>query len=441
MNINNHIINNIDTYYNFIKNKSLDKLINENLDIFQDINNIILYGNNFYSNIYCYRILNNHLEENIDTNTFIFVIKKFKINYKEVEFEYYYTKNFYKIDLSKYYNNSQLIISKFIKNIILNKRIDNKKHIFILDNFHLLNQQTYSNLRVIFEQYTNNVIFICLASTISSIPDFMKSRTMMIRCPVIYNLKIFNNFVLKILEDYKEIYYELIDAQFIYKMEELCSNIDNENNFHTDDELYKIEFDFYKNLKDDLLIQHNIIQKLKLEDLYIDSSFNPFKILTILDCKLQHLIIDIIKIKTNKIKIENFNFDNELNNLLEDFSKNSISIENNVIISKYNYDKLNNIIKQHIDYLKKNKNIIKIIQKNKGIIYKLKTLTENNKIILENYLNYLINSKKQLLKNNESNINKIITLTSKIDTVTCNNSIKNNHFLEFYFLEIFKLIN
>ena len=441
MNINNHIINNINLYYDFIRNKSLDKLINENIDIFENINNIILYGNNFYSNLYCYRILNNHLEDNVHTNTFIFETKKIKINYKEIEFEYYYTKDFYKIDLSKYYTNSQLIVSEFIKNIILNKRIDSKKHIFILDNFHLLNQQTYSNLRVIFEQFTNNVIFICLASTVSSIPEFIKSRTMMIRSPIIYNPKILNKFVFKILEDYKEIYYELIDAQFIYKMEELCSNIDNENNFHTDDELYKIEFDFYQNLKDDLLIQDNVIQNLKLEDLYIDTSFNPFKILNRLDCKLQHIITSIIKIKTNKIKIENFNFNDELNNLLEDFSKNSISTENNTLISKYNYDKLINIIKQHIDYLKKNKNIIKIIEKNKNTIYKLNTLTENTKTILENYLNYLINFKKQLLKKNESKIQNIITLTSKIDSAICNDSIKNNHYLEFYFLEIFKLIN
>lgn len=441
MNINNHIINNINLYYDFIRNKSLDKLINENIDIFENINNIILYGNNFYSNLYCYRILNNHLEDNVHTNTFIFETKKIKINYKEIEFEYYYTKDFYKIDLSKYYTNSQLIVSEFIKNIILNKRIDSKKHIFILDNFHLLNHQTYSNLRVIFEQFTNNIIFICLASTVSSIPEFIKSRTMMIRSPIIYNPKILNKFVFKILEDYKEIYYELIDAQFVYKMEELCSNIDNENNFHTDDELYKIEFDFYQNLKDDLLIQDNVIQNLKLEDLYIDTSFNPFKILNRLDCKLQHIITSIIKIKTNKIKIENFNFNDELNNLLEDFSKNSISTENNTIISKYNYDKLINIIKQHIDYLKKHKNIIKIIEKNKNTIYKLNTLTENTKTILENYLNYLINFKKKLLKNNESKIQNIITLTSKIDSAICNDSIKNNHYLEFYFLEIFKLIN
>ena len=441
MNISNHIINNINLYYNSIRNKSLDKLINENIDIFENINNIILYGNNFYSNLYCYRILNNHLEDNVHTNTFIFETKKIKINYKEIEFEYYYTKDFYKIDLSKYYTNSQLIVSEFIKNIILNKRIDNKKHIFILDNFNLLNQQTYSNLRVIFEQFTNNVIFICLASTVSSIPEFIKSRTMMIRNPIIYNPKMLNKFVFKILEDYKEIYYELIDAQFIYKMEELCSNIDNENNYHTDDELYKIEFDFYQNLRDDLLIQDNVIQNLKLEDLYIDSSFNPFKILNRLDCKLQHIITSIIKIKTNKIKIEKFNFNDELNNLLEDFSKNSISTESNTIISKYNYDKLINIIKQHIDYLKKNKNIIKIIEKNKNTIYKLNTLTENTKTILENYLNYLIHFKKQLLKNNESKIQNVITLTSKIDSATCNDSIKNNHYLEFYFLEIFKLIN
>jgi hypothetical protein len=105
--------------------------------------------------------------------------------------------------------------------------------------------------------------------------------------------------------------------------------------------------------------------------------------------------------------------------------------KNNIFDDK---NELDYIIKNHINYIKKNKNIYNIIKKNKAIIYKLNNLCENSKIILENYLKYII---KNTRKHNHS---KIINLTSKTEYILKDNII-NNHYLEYYFLELHKLLS
>lgn len=428
MNIYEHVINNIDKYYDLIPNNMFDNIHKNNINLLDNISNIILYGNKFYGSMYSYYLLNKHLNKTFNTSLYKYETKMLKINNSNVEFNYYQSEHIIKLDFSSYYNNSNHIISKFLLPIIQNKRIDNNKHIILIENFNNLITQSFSILRVMLEKYKDNCIFIFIACSSHNIPDYIKSRCLMIRCPIINNNNLLNNFVENILKDYKIIYEDLIDTFFVSKLKNICANIDNENNFHTDDEIYNIEFKFYNELKDDLLIKNNFLKNIDSDNIYRLNYYNPFKILSIIDLKIQELLISILKIKVKNIKLDNNNQD-EIQELF-----NNLKITNNKNNIFDDKNELDYIIKNHINYIKKNKNIYNIIKKNKTIIYKLNNLCENSKIILENYLKYII---KNTRKHNHS---KIINLTSKTEYILKDNII-NNHYLEYYFLELHKLLS
>lgn len=137
----------IELYNNFINNIETDILLLLNdfcisyLNILDENKNTILYGNEF---MYLNTIIN--------------------IN-----------KTFNKANIIKNLDNENDYES--IKNIISNKRIDSKNHLFVINN---LNKKYESRLKKILDSENCKIILLC--PCLSKLNDFIKSRCVCINC-------------------------------------------------------------------------------------------------------------------------------------------------------------------------------------------------------------------------------------------------------------------
>lgn len=125
---------------------------------------------------------------------------------------------------------------------------------------------------------------------------------------------------------------------------------------------------------------------------------------------------------------------------LENFIKNDVEnmdIKNTNKFNKLdNYQNiLNNEIVAHLNFMKKEKNPLKVLPKNREFIFKLINLNFNNQIILENFLNIIIKKYHKYLS-----LKDVIELTSKIEHDILNATREIYHY-ESYLLKIYKMFH
>lgn len=138
-------------------------------------NNLLLYGNTGFP-------FELFIDEGIKRKFNSDVYKK-ECNWNK-DFVYYYNPNFIEIDIMNPYiikNTEQ--VPKFILSIIQNKHVSNLKHLFVIRNIDLMTYNDFSNFRIIFERFSNNVYFICTTHKINKIDSPIQSRFNLFRMP------------------------------------------------------------------------------------------------------------------------------------------------------------------------------------------------------------------------------------------------------------------
>lgn len=371
MTMENYFINNINQLYKNIPNKIIDNITKFSLDESMHMN---FFGpEEGLKDYYPYYIIN-HL-----TNTVLNMkdlrLYKSNINYKNnnIDFNLHTNKAFIEFNLHNKANYDKHIISKYLIHIIKVKNYKYDKHIVLLRNFDKLSFNAFMTLRRMMELYSPNVLFITVSNNLSKIPDAIKSRCLNIRCPILEKK-----------------------------------------------ELTKFTKVFLKDLNINTYTTNDINKLIKSCDL----DFN--KILLKLDTDNY-----FTNLKNNKI---NFNNDNQNEcdiDKLEEKISNTISLDNEPI--KYK-DILDSKIKKHLTFLKRTKNLLNVISKNREFIYDITYFNYSNQVILEKILKIILGKYKDI------KFELIIKLTSDTDI----NIIKSNrdifHF-EKYLLNIYKLFH
>ena len=142
----------------------------------------------------------------------------------------------------------------------------------------------------------------------------------------------------------------------------------------------------------------------------------------------------LIKLDTDNyftnLKNRNLSNNNNNNDKIEECISNTIVLDTDPV--KY-IDLLDNKIKDHLKFLKKTKNILKVILKNRDFIYKITYFNHNNQEILEKFL-------KILLKKKDIKYNIIINLTAETDVNIIKSSRDIFHY-EKYLFNIYKLFH
>ena len=180
--------------------------------------------------------------------------------------------------------------------------------------------------------------------------------------------------------------------------------------------------------------------KVFLKDLNIDSytTSDINKLIKSCDSDFNKMLLKLdtdnyfTNLKNNKMDFnDNQNdSDNGIDKLEEQIS-NTISLDNNPI--KYN-DLLDSKIKKHLTFLKRTKNLLNVISKNREFIYNITYFNYSNQEILEKILKIVLSKYKDI------KFDLIIKLTADTDM----NIIKSNrdvfHY-ERYLLNIYKIFH
>ena len=372
MAMENYFINNINKFYKNIPNKIIDNITNFSLDESMHMN---LFGpEEGLKDYYPYYIIN-HL-----TNTVLNIkdlrLYKTHISHKNnnIEFNLHTNTAFIEFDLYNRANYDKHIISKYLIHIIKVKNYKYDKHIVLLRNFDKLSFNAFMTLRRMMELYSPNVLFITVSNNLSKIPDAIKSRCLNIRCPILEKT-----------------------------------------------ELSKFTKVFLKDLNIDSYTTSDINKLIKS----CDSDFN--KILLKLDTDNY-----FTNLKNNKMDFNDNQNDSDSGiDKLEEQISNTISLDNDPI--KYN-DLLDSKIKKHLTFLKRTKNLLNVISKNREFIYNITYFNYSNQEILEKILKIVLSKYKDI------KFDLIIKLTADTDM----NIIKSNrdvfHY-ERYLLNIYKLFH
>lgn len=372
MAMENYFINNINKFYKNIPNKIIDNITNFSLDESMHMN---LFGpEEGLKDYYPYYIIN-HL-----TNTVLNIkdlsLYKTHISHKNnnIEFNLHTNTAFIEFDLHNRANYDKHIISKYLIHIIKVKNYKYDKHIVLLRNFDKLSFNAFMTLRRMMELYSPNVLFITVSNNLSKIPDAIKSRCLNIRCPILEKTEL-SKFTKVFLKDLN------IDSYTTSDINKLIKSCDLDFNKM----LLKLDTDnYFTNLKNN---------KMDFNDNQNDS-------------------------------------DNGIDKLEEQIS-NTISLDNNPI--KYN-DLLDSKIKKHLTFLKRTKNLLNVISKNREFIYNITYFNYSNQEILEKILKIVLSKYKDI------KFDLIIKLTADTDM----NIIKSNrdvfHY-ERYLLNIYKLFH
>ena len=99
---------------------------------------------------------------------------------------YYETPYFFEIDLMYPHQTKDMdLFSEFIKNIIEHPCIHEDRHIIILKGLDQISDKLRSTaLRVLLERYSKNAFFVCTTAYIGQIEPPLRSRFLLIRCPI-----------------------------------------------------------------------------------------------------------------------------------------------------------------------------------------------------------------------------------------------------------------
>ena len=154
-------------------------------------------------------------------------------------------------------------------------------------------------------------------------------------------------------------------------------------------------------------------------------------------------IIKIVKKLTTDYDIEKKDITKLIKKNENDIYKILLNLENLVKMDIDNSEKKNNNyqdilyndITTHLNYIRKEKNPLKVLQKNREFIFKLINFNFNNQIILENFLKIIIKKYNKYLP-----LNQIVKLTSKTDHDILNSSREIYHY-EMYLLKIYKMFH
>jgi DNA polymerase III delta prime subunit len=152
---------------------------------------------------------------------------------------------------------------------------------------------------------------------------------------------------------------------------------------------------------------------------------------------INHILNDYNKNNTNNLELDNKQINLLIKNCEYDIYKILLNLETQ-LLSNEDYvfvDNLYNIIKIQLDYLKKTKNIINVLKKNREFIYNLIYFNYDNQIILEQFL-------KILLSKYSKNIVplQIVKLTAEIDHNIIKSSREFYHY-EFYLTKIYTMFH
>lgn len=173
------------------------------------------------------------------------------------------------------------ILNKFLLNIINNKCIYLQRHIIIIKNIDLSENNSPQIFRVLLERFSNNVLFIVTTNTINSIEEPLRSRMLNIRIP------------LPSLEDNKKILSSLTDNKYRIIDRNLIKNI-----FFNETKILK-KYKAVPNLNFPPIIEiiENNISNLEIRKL----SLKMFQ----QDIKLKDIIMDLLySLKNENDKID-----------------------------------------------------------------------------------------------------------------------------------------
>lgn len=152
-------------------------------------------------------------------------------------------------------------------------------------------------------------------------------------------------------------------------------------------------------------------------------------------------IIKIVQKLTTNYNIEKKDITKIIKNNEGDIYKILLNLENIVNmdidnLENNNYqDILYNEILNYLNIIRKEKNALKIIQKNREFIFKLINFNFNNQIILENFLKIIIKKFYKYLP-----LDDIVQLTAKTDHDILSSS-REVYYYEIYLLKIYKMFH
>lgn len=98
-----------------------------------------------------------------------------------------YSMEFHPSELAAY---DRHIISQIIKPIIMQKSPVRERHIIVFHDAHALSKQAMMTLRRMFEMYHSTTLFILVATSLSSVPEAIRSRCCLLRCPVLQKTQV-----------------------------------------------------------------------------------------------------------------------------------------------------------------------------------------------------------------------------------------------------------
>ena len=345
MKLIDYFLNNINTYYKYLNNDIINNITKIKLNELPHIN---LYGTNeSMKNYYVYYIINQLTNSTFKNDLLRTEKYNINVNNNNVEFNVKIYDSFQELNLIYKSNYDRYIINKYIVNIIKNNNYHYDKHIIILRDFDKLNFGAYMSLRRIMELYSINVLFICVSTNISKIPDALISRFLNIRCPCL-DKKNLSDFTIKILEDLNINHYKKTE---INKLIKSCDNDINKILLKLDaDNFVKLNINI-TNIDDIGNALNNSIDinndPIKYKDVLKDSIKNHLSYLK----KTKKINLVLEKNRTFIYKITYFNYSNQ--EILENFVKIILKYFNKYLdcskIIQITTETDNNIIKSNRD--------------------------------------------------------------------------------------------
>ena len=174
----NHFYLNPCEYYPCISHSVVDMY--RRPDSLLDSPHILLYGSDFGLNrFYAHQILKWNFS-NLHTTPV-------QVNINNVDVEYTANSHFIEINFNTHLNKEKGALVDLIKNVTSTKNVFNRKHIIMLYNIDLLNNQMQCKLRRIVETSDSNATYIAVCSRLSKLMDPIVSRFFPLRIPMLEN--------------------------------------------------------------------------------------------------------------------------------------------------------------------------------------------------------------------------------------------------------------
>ena len=180
----NYLLNNVHDIYPSIRHHIVDRIVDtiqdsssckNTSDIF-DFNNMLLYGLDTYlTHMYIRHIIQcNFSLTQIHTKSVNVVINQCDITYQESQY-------FFELNLSTHLNKEKTCCIDFIKTIVSSQSVLHTKHLIVLLNVDMLNNNAQNRLRRIIEKSQDTSMFIIQCQHINKIIPELQSRFFTIR--------------------------------------------------------------------------------------------------------------------------------------------------------------------------------------------------------------------------------------------------------------------